>query len=261
MSGSSTPKPDATLSLNWQRSLGGAVRSTMWPTRGLRENERWFDELYVWTEGFQASTMQRARLQLNALRKGFALLELERVEKIGVTLSFGTVERALDHATAIFDENRLLAHRISVILRGQIERLRSPYRVQSFIDWLRTQQIPVGYRISAARIGMEMKAIDLLKPDFAKLTAPASARLEYWQDAMLEARAAGLATDWIIVSDLETEEQRKLAMRAGFRFGQGTAVRPAYEPPSTRNLRQPTLPGIAEPPTDSTMDLSVAFKA
>lgn len=237
------------------------MRATMWPTRALRENERWFDELYVWTEGFQASTMQRARLQLNALRKAFALLEMERVDKIGVTLSFGTVERALDHATAIVDENRLLAHRTCVILRGQIERLRSPYRVQSFIEWLRTQQIPVGYRISAARIGMEMKAIDLLQPDFAKLTAPASMRLEYWKDAMLEARATGLKTDWIIVSDLETEEQRKLALAAGFRFGQGTAVRPAYDPPSTRNLRQPTLPGINEPATDSTMDLSVAFKS
>ncbi len=260
MSASSTGKPDATLSLNWQRTLGGAVRATMWPTRALRESERWFDELYVWTEGFQASTMQRARLQLNALRKAFALLEMERVDKIGVTLSFGTVERALDHATAIVDENRLLAHRTCVILRGQIERLRSPYRVQSFIEWLRTQQIPVGYRISSARIGMEMKAIDLLQPDFAKITAPASLRVEYWKDAMLEARATGLNTDWVIVSDLETEEQRKLAVAAGFRFGQGTAVRPAYDPPSTRDLRQPTLPGISEPAAGHAMDLSVTFK-
>jgi hypothetical protein len=237
MSGSTTPKPDATHSLNWHRPLGGAVRATMWPTRSLRGNERWFDELYVWTEGFQASTMQRARLQLNGLRKAFALLEMERVEQIGVTLSFGTIERALDHATAIVDDNRLPAHRTCVILRGQIERLRSPYRVQSFIEWLRTQQIPVGYRISATRIGMEMKAIDLVQPDFAKLSAPSSTRLDYWRDAMLEARATGLKTDWIIVSDLETAEQRKLAVAAGFRFGQGTAVRPSYDPPSTRDLR------------------------
>jgi hypothetical protein len=253
MSGSSTFKPDAKLSLSWQRSLGGAVRSTMWPTRGLRESERWFDEIYVWTEGFHASTMQRARLQLRALRMGFALLKFERVEQLGVTLSFGTVERALDHATAIFNENRLLTHRVSVILRGQVERLRSPYRVGSFIDWLRTQRIPVGYRISAARIGLEVKAINLLKPDFSKISAPASTRLEYWQDTLLQARSAGLSTDWIIVSDLETEEQRRLAAQAGFRLGQGSALRPAYEPPSSLPPPEPEPHHTAPPPTDGTV--------
>jgi hypothetical protein len=219
----------------------------MWPTRALATRERLFDELYVWTEGYQPTTMRRARLQILALRKAFALLEFQRVDRICVTLSFGTVERALDPATDIFETNRLLAHRISVMLRGQVERLRSPYRVQSFVEWLRTQAVPVGYRLSASRIGAERKAIELLQPGFAKLAAPSSARIDYWEDALLEARAVGLDADWLIVSDLETDAQRRLAQKVGFRFGQGSAVRPAYDLPSTRQPRRSGAPGPGEP--------------
>ena len=45
----------------------GAVRATLWPTRSLVSTERWFDELYVWTEGGSASTTQRARFQNEAM--------------------------------------------------------------------------------------------------------------------------------------------------------------------------------------------------
>jgi len=238
MSGPRWPAP--TIAVDWNKPIEGMVCAAMWPTMSLGVRERWFDELYVWTEGFQASTMQRARIQLNGVRKSFALLEQERVRKIGVTLSFGTIERSLDLLTAQFDENRLLSHRIVVLLRGQFDRLRSPYRVQGFIDWMRSQLIPVGYRLTSPRIGMEMRTIDFLRPDFAKVGAPPSVRVEYWQDMLIEARSAGLNPDWLVVSGIDTEAQKTLAKEAGVAFAQGAAVKAAYDPPSTR--RPATLP-------------------
>jgi hypothetical protein len=227
--------PATALTRDWSRPIEGSICAVMWPTMTLAGRERWFDELYVWTEGFQASTMQRARIQLAALGKAFALLERERVRRVGVTLSFGTVERCLDQVTDTFDAHVLHTHRTCVLLRGQIDRLRSPYRVRSFVEWLRTLQVPVGYRLTASRISMEMKAIDFLGPDFSKVLAPTSNRIEYWQDIALEARAAGLKLDRAIVAGLEHAEQRKLALAAGFAFGQGHAVRTPYDPPPTGN--------------------------
>jgi len=221
------------LSRDSARPIDGAICAIMWPTLTLSGRERWFDELYVWTEGFQASTMQRASIQLAALAKGFALIERERVDRVGITLSFGTVERCLDQLTDIFDEHRLYAHRACILLRGQVDRLRSRYRVRGFIDWLRTQQIPVGYRLTTARVGMEMKAIDFVAPDFTKVLAPSSTRAEYWQDVALEARAAGLKLEQAIVAGIEQAEQRKNAVSAGFAFGQGHALRAPYDPPAT----------------------------
>jgi hypothetical protein len=230
--------PAAPLSRDWASPIDGSICAVMWPTVTLMGRERWFDELYVWTEGFQASTMQRARIQLAALSKGFALLERERVARVGITLSFGTVERCLDQVTELFDAHRLFAHRSCILLRGQIDRVRSRYRVRSFIDWLRTQQIPVGYRLTAARISMEMKAIDFVAPDFAKVLAPSSNRVEYWVDVALEARAAGLKLDRAIVAGIELPDQHKNAQTAGFAFGQGHALRPPYDPPATAGSRQ-----------------------
>jgi hypothetical protein len=234
--------PAAPLSRDWASPIDGSICAVMWPTLTLVGRERWFDELYVWTEGFQASTMQRARIQLAALSKGFALLERERVARVGITLSFGTVERCLDQVTELFDAHRLLAHRSCILLRGQIDRVRSRYRVRGFIDWLRTQQIPVGYRLTATRISMEMKAIDFVAPDFAKVLAPSSSRAEYWADVALEARAAGLKLDRAIVAGIEMPDQRKNAQTAGFAFGQGHAVRPPYDPPATTGSRPRSPP-------------------
>ncbi|GMV60414.1 MAG: hypothetical protein AMXMBFR72_35040 [Betaproteobacteria bacterium] len=244
--------PAVTLSLDRNRPGDTSVRAAMWPTLKLDTDERWFDELYVWTEGFQPGTMQRARIQLNALNKAFVLLEREKVRRIGVTLSFGTVERCLDLVTDAFDAHRFHTHRIVVLLRGQLDRLRSPYRVQSFIDWLRSMHVPVGYRLSAPRVSMELRAIDLVQPDFAKLLAPASKRPEFWEDVLLEARVAGLRTDRLIVAGIETREQRALAVQAGFGFAQGSAIRRAYDPPSIRT--PPTLPpqGAPEAAIDDT---------
>lgn len=229
----------ATLAIDWQqRPLPeGVVRARLWPTRALNTPERWFDELSVWTEGVQPSTQQRARLQMNALRKAFALIELEQVERVGVTLSLGTVERFLEYVTGIFEQNLLFSHRIAVVMRGDIGRLRSQYRVMTFVQWLRERQVPVGYRLTSLKNGGEMRSVNFLQPDFAELRAPELSREEIWSDTLLEARAAGLHPEWLIVSGLDTERQLQLARAAGFRFGQGAAVRPPYEPPSTRRLR------------------------
>ena len=57
------------------QAVEGSVCATMWPTRTLADRERWFDELYVWTEGFQASTTQRAVLVIresDATEYGYA---------------------------------------------------------------------------------------------------------------------------------------------------------------------------------------------
>lgn len=239
------PDPPDTLPADLSTLGDARVRAVIWPTRGLAARERWFDELYVWTEGVQPGTMQRARIQLDTLSKGFALLEEELSRHVAVTLSFGTIERCLDLVTDVFDQHRLYCHRMAILVRGQIDRIRSPYRVQSFLDWLRTQQVPVGYRLTAPRIGMEMKAIDFVRPDFAKLLAPQSRRLEFWQDALLESRAAGLNPDWLVVAGIETAEQKQLAAAAGYRFGQGTAIKPCHAPPATQRATLP-WPGARE---------------
>jgi hypothetical protein len=231
--------PPDTLPAEPALAAESRVRAVVWPTRGLVTRERWFDELYVWTEGQQPGTMQRARIQLDALNKGFAMLEEELSTHVAVTLSFGTIERCLDLVTQVFDAYRLHCHRMAILVRGQIDRIRSPYRVQSFLDWLRTQQIPVGYRLTAPRIGMEMKAIDFVRPDFAKVLAPQSRRLEFWQDALLEARAAGLNPEWLIIAGIETAAQRELAAAAGYRFAQGTAIKPCHPPPPTQRFTLP----------------------
>lgn len=203
----------------------------MWPTRSLKDKARWFDELYVWTEGFEAGTMQRAHIQQRMLANALAMLEAEFVERIAVTLSFGTVERLLDQLTDQFENHPFVTHRMVVILRGQIERLRSPYRLKSFVDWLRAHRIPVGYRIAAPRISMEMGAIDLFHPDFIKVTTPPSRRVEYWQDMAVEARMSGIDAQHVIVAGIEDATQRRIATEGGFGFAQGNAIKPAYDPP------------------------------
>lgn len=226
------------------------LHATVWPTRGLAVRNRWYDELCVWTEGVQSGTMRRASIQLEGLNMAFAMLEEEKSQDVAVTLSFGTIERCLDPVTQVLESHRLLCHRIAIVVRGQIDRIRSPYRVQSFIGWLRSQQICVGYRLNAARIGMEMKAIGFVQPDFAKVQAPQSRRLEDWQDALLEARAAGLNADWLIVAGIETAEQKYLATAAGYRFGQGTAIKPCH-PPTSAHRSTVTWPGACDVDPDT----------
>jgi EAL domain-containing protein (putative c-di-GMP-specific phosphodiesterase class I) len=70
---------------------------------------------------------------------------------------------------------------------------------------------------------------------------------------VLEARVAGLQANRLIVAGIETREQRMLAAQAGFGFAQGSAIRPAYDPPSIRTPQ--TLPprDAAEAPIDDTL--------
>lgn len=213
-------------------SFRGAVRATLWPTRSLVSPERWFDELYVWTEGGAASTTQRARIQIEAIHDAFEWLQYDCVQTVGVTISFGTIERALDPLTALFENNVLLAHRMFVLLRGAPQRLRSRYRLRAFADMLRGLRVAVGYRLTATRVSMEISGVDLVQPIFAKVLAPSSTRPDAWSDLALEVRALGLDTKTTIVGALETRQQRDNAVQAGFELGQGRAVRPPYPPPA-----------------------------
>jgi len=199
----------------------------------LQSEAHWFDEIYVWTEGFEASTTQRARIQSTVLEKAFLMLEGEKAERVGVTLSFGTVERFLEQVVDALHAHPLVAHRMVILLRGSMERLRSRYRMRSFVDHLRSLHIPVGYRVTAKRVTMELKALDFLRPDFAKLLAPESMHIEPWQDLVLEARVADVPPESMIVAGLEHPRQVELAQQVGIRFGQGSAVRPAYAPIAT----------------------------
>lgn len=210
----------------------GSIRATLWPTRSLAGRVRWFDELYIWTEGSPAGTTQRANIQLNSLRDAFQWLEYDLVEQVGVTISFGTVERALDPLTTLFERNVLLAHRTHVMFRGTPQRLRSRYRLRVFAEMLRGLGYPVGYRLSAPRVSMELAGVDLVQPTFAKVLATTAPREEAWQDLALEVRALGLDTRTTIVGGIEVQQQARMARQVGFELGQGRAVRQPYPPPS-----------------------------
>jgi hypothetical protein len=214
--------------------FGGSIRATLWPTRAFAGGIRWFDELYVWTEGAAPTVTQRARIQINALRDAFRWLDYELVEQVGVTISFGTIERALDPLNELFERNVLLAHRTHVMLRGAPNRLRSRYRLRAFAHMLRGLDYPVGYRISAPRVSMEMQGVDLVRPSFAKVLAPSSRRPEAWVGLAAEVRAIGLDTATTIVGGLQDAEQAYLAAHTGFELGQGLAIRPPYPPPLLR---------------------------
>lgn len=226
-----TPQSSA-VSDDGASRLHGAARATLWPTRSLAGTERWFDELYLWTEGGHSGTTQRAKMQIDALRDAFRWLEYDLVQSVGVTLSFGTVERSLDALSELFESNLLLAHRMFVMFRGTPQKLRSRYRLRSFADLLRGMRFPVGYRISAPRVSMELAGVDLVQPIFAKVLATSSPRSEAWSDLALELRALGLDTRTTIVAAVETRQQRTAASQTGFDFGQGRAIRLPYPPPA-----------------------------
>ncbi len=160
------------------------------------------------------------------------MLEREDAHQIGLTLSFGTVERTMDHLADAFQAHTLMAHRMAILLRGSLVRLRSRYRIRAFRELLRGQHVAVGYLLTAPSVSMELKALDLVQPDFAKLPAPNSTRIEPWKEVVFESRVAGVAADRLIVSGLQSPEQVNMAVRAGFPFGQGNAVRPAFAPPA-----------------------------
>jgi len=218
------------------RPIEGSVCATVWPTQSLNSAERWFDELYLWTEGFHASTTQRARIQSAALHAALQMLDRDAVTKIGVTLSFGTVERIADHLAVVLQAYALVTHRFSVLLRGSLARLQARSVVRAFREHLREQQVPVGYMLTFPSISMELEALGFVRPDFAKLVAPNSTRVELWRDVLAESREAGVPPDRLIVSALETPEQVSIAAQVGIAFGQGNAVRPAFAPPAFTSI-------------------------
>ncbi len=210
----------------------GEVCATIWPTRSLHTRVRWFDELYLWTDGFEPSPVQWSRIQLLGLKRGLAMLAHEEAEQVGVTLSFGTVQNFDERIDAQLRAHALVAHRLAVLLRGSVELVRSSYRIRAFVEYLRAQQISVGLRVTSPRLAMELSAFALIQPDFAKILAPTSTHGDSWDNLALEARVAGISEQWLIVAGLQNQEQIERATHAGAGFGQGNAVRPAQKPAS-----------------------------
>lgn len=208
----------------------GEVCATVWPTRHLHSPMRWFDELYVWAEGFEPTPSQWSRIQLFGLQRALISLGREAAESIGVTLSYATVQNFAEQIDELLQAHALVAHRLAVLLRGTVGPGPSNYRLRAFIEYLRAQQIPTGLRVTTPRLAMELDAFHLVRPEFAKILAPGAAASGAWDTLALEARFAGLSERWLIVAGLQTSAQRKRATDAGIGFGQGTAVRPAQRP-------------------------------
>jgi len=222
--------PARTICSEIERAPAGDVCATVWPTRSLQTPLRWFDELYLWADGFAPSPVQWSRIQLLAMEQALAMLAREEAEQVGITLSFGTIQKFDERIDKKLREHALVAHRLVVMLRGSLDLVRSQYRIRAFVDYLRAQQITVGLRVSAPRMAMEMSAFSLVEPEFAKVLVPASNHGETWNNLPLEARVAGISERWLIVAGLQTTEQLEQATRIGAGFGQGNAVRPAQVP-------------------------------
>lgn len=120
------------------RPVEDRVCASLAPTRSLSSFEIWFDELCLRTEAFEASTSQRARIQAFALEHAFGILHHRDSGQIAVTVSFGTVERHLDHFAGALESQAPHAERLAVILRGSLDRLRYCYRVRAFVEYLHT---------------------------------------------------------------------------------------------------------------------------
>lgn len=221
------------------------MRAVLWPTLHLATGERLFDELDVWTEGAQARTTLRANIQHVALQKAFVMLEEERIRRLALTLSFGTVERSIDAISTVIESHLLLCHRLVVLVRGDFSRIRSPYRVQGFLDWLRGQHAKVGYRLDAC-IDKEAEAVDFVQPSFFKLMAPTSTEIADWENTLAQAISLGIDVEHVVVGGLEADAQKQLAIDAGFRVGQGTAVAPWQSPPALKRAT-PAWPDLRRP--------------
>ena len=196
---------------------------------------RWFDELYVWTEGFRPTPPQWARIQLLGLQRALVSLAREEAEHIGVTFSYQTVQRCDEQIDALMQAHALVAHRLTVLLRGSIDQVGSGYRIRAFVDYLRAQQVSVGLRVTTPRLAMELNAFTLVQPEFAKILAPGADQCGSWDALALEARFTGISERWLIVAGLQTADQVKRAGDAGAGFGQGTAVRPAHRPGNAKS--------------------------
>lgn len=222
--------PAKTIASQTETAPSGDICATVWPTRSLHTPLRWFDELYLWTERFEPTPVQWSRIQLLGLDQGLDMLAREEADQVGVTLSFGTVQKYDERIDRKLQAHALVAHRLVVMLRGSVEMVKSHYRIRAFVDYLRAQQISVGLRVTAPRLAMELSAFNLIQPDFAKILVPTSPLDDAWNNLALEARVAGISEQWLIVAGLQSNDQVERAVRAGIGFGQGNAVRPAVAP-------------------------------
>jgi hypothetical protein len=218
------------------------VCAQMRPVHALNSSERWFDELCLWPEGFEVSVSQRARIQAFALRYALRILDRQESSQIGVTISFGTVERYLDHLAEALETHTRHLHRVAVMLRGSFNRLQYLYRLRTFVEYLRILRVPFGYYLTAPRVSMELKALGFLQPDFAKVPAPTMARIERWQDLALEARVAGIPFERFIVAGLDTPQQLSFARQVEIPYGQGSAIAAAQAPPLDEGIVAERMP-------------------
>jgi hypothetical protein len=212
----------------------GEICATIWPTRHLHSPMRWFDELYVWAEGFEPTRAQWSRIQLLGLQRALVALTREQAETMAVTLSYSTAQNYAEQVDELLQAHALVAHRLVVLLRGSIGPGHLQYRIRAFVDYLRAQQIVVGMRVTTPRLAMELDAFGLVRPEFAKILAPAAAPVSAWESLVLEARFSGISERWLIVAGLQTAAQIRRALQCGIGFGQGTAVRPAHAPSGLR---------------------------
>jgi len=131
-----------------------AVRALVWPTRTLVGSERWFDELYVWTADFEPDRSLRAQIQLAALEHAFSMLENERVERVAVTISFGSVERSLE---ALVRTSTATASHASIVCPAARRDGTAALAVPCARVHRSAAQLPgpVGYRFAEPRASME----------------------------------------------------------------------------------------------------------
>jgi hypothetical protein len=196
------------------------IRTGLLPVMHVDTGQRWFEDLRVWTVGYQATTTQRARLQMEVAVEAFELIRRERLRRVCITLSFGTLERCTDEIADLFERESLLAHRVMVLLRGDFARVRSPYRLRVLVEFLREHNVRIGFLLPSGRLSMEMQVLEALKPEFVMASAPISNRVEYWQDFVSEASSFGITPRRLVITGIDSEARFELARTAGVRLVQ-----------------------------------------
>jgi hypothetical protein len=244
----------SSLSIDTGDPAEGRICAAIWPTHSLNSPKRWFDELSLWPDGFEPSPAQRAQIQLFALQLALKILADNHSNQLAITLSFGTVERCLHHLAEALETHAPDSERLLILLRGSFERLRDSCRLLAFVEFLRGVKMPVGYYLTAPRVCGELKALGFLQPDFAKVAAPTSTRIERWEDLALETGVAGVPFERLIVARLQTQQQLTCARLVGMPFGQGGAIAPAHAPPGDESLES------AAGPDEDSIDLAPALR-
>jgi len=148
----------------------------VWPTRSLVGSSGGSTELYVWTADFEPDRSLRSQIQLAAMEHAFSMLEHERVERIAVTISFGSIERSLESLAKTLEAHRLTAAPAvgAAARRHGAAALAVPGARVHRPD----AQLPDRGRVPLRRAPGQHGNVRhrLRRPDFAKMLAPISVR-------------------------------------------------------------------------------------